>query len=232
MSHYTVGVIIPKEFKEEELRGAIEEALEPFDENLEVEEYIAYTKEDLECAYEEYSERIKNSERELVSYKEFSETYTSNGLDDEGNALSVYNPNSKWDWYSIGGRWNNGIETKSGKKVNYARIKDIKFKAELTEKELVEVKEHYSKLITEGDYYKPEYYQRRYPKVEAYIDSFNFSTYALLDAEGEWHEPGTMGWFGMSSADPEEQTKFQSEYMQLIGEQDPENWFVLVDCHI
>ena len=33
MSHYTVGVIIPKEFKEEELRGAVEGALEPFDEN-------------------------------------------------------------------------------------------------------------------------------------------------------------------------------------------------------
>ncbi|MBQ8997106.1 MAG: hypothetical protein IJ086_00270 [Clostridium sp.] len=232
MSHYTVGVIIPKEFKEEELRGAVEGALEPFDENLEVEEYVAYTKEEIECDYEQYAKRMIENKEEPVSYQEFAEDYTSRGLDDEGNALSIYNPDSKWDWYVIGGRWNNEIETKSGKKVNYARIKDIKFEVELTEEELAQAKEHYSKLISEGDYFKPEYYQRRYPKVEAYIDSFNFSTYALLDAEGEWHEPGTMGWFGMSSAGPEEQTKFQSEYMQLIQEQDPEDWFVLVDCHI
>lgn len=29
-----------------------------------------------------------------------------------GNLLSTYNPNSKWDWYSIGGRWRNVLLTK------------------------------------------------------------------------------------------------------------------------
>ena len=29
-----------------------------------------------------------------------------------GNHLTTYNPNSKWDWYSIGGRWRNLLLTK------------------------------------------------------------------------------------------------------------------------
>lgn len=232
MSHYTVGVIIPKEFKEEELRGAVEKALEPFDENLEVEEYVAYTKEQLEDIYRDYLKRMEENEKEPMSHREYTENYTSAGLDSEGNALSVYNPDSKWDWYVIGGRWDECMETKSGKKVNYARIKDIAFKKEFTDRELVEAEVKYSQLITKGDFYTPEYFQRKYPTLEAYLDSYNFSTYALLTSNGEWHEPGTMGWFGMSSAKPEDESKFQSEYMQLINECDPEDWLVVVDCHI
>ena len=29
-----------------------------------------------------------------------------------GNHLITYNPNSRWDWYSIGGRWRNSLLTK------------------------------------------------------------------------------------------------------------------------
>ena len=72
---------------------------------------------------------------------------------DEDGEETTYNPNSKWDWYSIGGRWNNNlivdknnndvyiggnlglgmsIETSVKdhpelKRVNGAKIKDIKF---------------------------------------------------------------------------------------------------------
>lgn len=30
------------------------------------------------------------------------------GFDEDGNLLSNYNPNSKWDWWCIGGRWSDG----------------------------------------------------------------------------------------------------------------------------
>lgn len=33
-------------------------------------------------------------------------------LTSNGNHLTTYNPNSKWDWYSIGGRWRNLLLTK------------------------------------------------------------------------------------------------------------------------
>ena len=35
-----------------------------------------------------------------------------NNMMKNGNELSTYNPNSKWDWYSVGGRWRNLLLTK------------------------------------------------------------------------------------------------------------------------
>lgn len=33
-------------------------------------------------------------------------------IDEDGNLLSSYNPDSKWDWYSIGGRWDGFLPLK------------------------------------------------------------------------------------------------------------------------
>ena len=37
----------------------------------------------------------------------------------------MYNPNSKWDHWSIGGRWNSCITKLNGKPTNQAYVKDI-----------------------------------------------------------------------------------------------------------
>lgn len=83
-----------------------------------------------------------------------------------GNELSTYNPNSRWDWYEIGGRWHNILLTKKENKdvidgraswgnldsnykkapegykwVDGARIKDIDFK------KAMEFKDTYNKAI-------------------------------------------------------------------------------------
>lgn len=86
-----------------------------------------------------------------------------------GNELSTYNPNSRWDWYDIGGRWRNLLLTKKDNKdvvaecslvdlmtqgknlskdapkgykwVDGARIKDIDFK------KAVEFRDTYNKAI-------------------------------------------------------------------------------------
>lgn len=36
-------------------------------------------------------------------------------LDEEDNLLSTYNPNAKWDWYCVGGRWNGFLVLKERK---------------------------------------------------------------------------------------------------------------------
>ncbi|MBQ3421439.1 MAG: hypothetical protein IJH34_07175 [Romboutsia sp.] len=236
MSHYSVAVIVPKSIDEKSLNEYVDKALEPFDENLQVEPYIAYTKNELKKKYEEYQQMVfKDKDNVLekdLSFEDFSNDYCGHGNDEEGNALSTYNPKSKWDWYEIGGRWNNMIETKSSKKVNYARIKDIAFSKKFNDLEKQKMKKDYKELIKEGDFYKPEYYQRRYPTLESYIESFDFSTYAILDKNGKWHESGQMGWFGISSSTPEEEENFYKSYMNLINLQDKNDWLVVVDCHI
>ncbi|OQB10497.1 MAG: hypothetical protein BWY21_00256 [Parcubacteria group bacterium ADurb.Bin216] len=44
---------------------------------------------------------------------------------DKTEGYSTYNPNSKWDWYSIGGRWDEKLVTKDGEQCNECPIPDI-----------------------------------------------------------------------------------------------------------
>ena len=51
---------------------------------------------------------------------------------DSGEVLKVVNrtnPNSKWDWYTVGGRWSNFLLRKDGQRVDAARKSDVDFAA-------------------------------------------------------------------------------------------------------
>lgn len=114
MSHYTVAVITDKLNK-------IGEMLAPFSENMEVEPYVDETKEAIINSAKERKERVlqrKEKGEELDKYDiEYLnantdeelyklQIYEDESYDKNGNHLTTYNPNSKWDWYEIGGRWN------------------------------------------------------------------------------------------------------------------------------
>lgn len=92
MSHYAV-LVLHKEDQD------IDTLLAPYDENLEVEPYLKLTNDEaIVKAKEEYD---NCTEQELIkNYAEdFGYILLSDGL------YSTYNPNSKWDWYQIGGRF-------------------------------------------------------------------------------------------------------------------------------
>lgn len=114
MSHYTVAVITDKLNK-------IGEMLAPYSENMEVEPYVDETKEAIINSAKERKERVlqrKEKGEELDKYDiEYLnantdeelyklQIYEDESYDKNGNHLTTYNPNSKWDWYKIGGRWN------------------------------------------------------------------------------------------------------------------------------
>ena len=114
MSHYTVAVITDKLNK-------IGEMLAPYSENMEVEPYVDETKEEIINSAKERKERVlqrKEKGEELDKYDiEYLnantdeelyklQIYEDESYDKNGNHLTTYNPNSKWDWYEIGGRWN------------------------------------------------------------------------------------------------------------------------------
>ena len=105
MSHYAV-LVLHKENQN------IDDLLKPYDENLKVAPYLRYPvneaikmiKED----YVPYVDSIKNySDEEL--FKWFAEQYSSYLVKEDG-IYSTYNPNSKWDWYEIGGRFSGKLE--------------------------------------------------------------------------------------------------------------------------
>ena len=105
MSHYAV-LVIHKEDQD------IEKLLAPYNENLEVEPYLKYKHDDaIEMIKEEYAsfnDFFKDySEEELLEW--FTREYSSYLLKN-GDIYTTYNPNSKWDWYSIGGRFDGKLD--------------------------------------------------------------------------------------------------------------------------
>ena len=235
--HYLVGVIT----KENPVTAPIflEKALEPYYEGLEIEPEIVWSKEEviknyLECMKEKNKEIDSSNEEDL--YEKAREYYDNEEYDEEGNMIAYYNPNSKWDWWTIGGRWSGGFFNGQ----DTIQLKDFpeNIDTSLPEEELIKLYpkeyEDYEKLTKKGtDYCKPEYYQKAYPDFATYlVKVIVATTYAVLDENGEWHEPGEMGWFS-SSATYEQQIEFNNNYYKnFIENKDKNLYFTLVDCHI
>lgn len=112
--------------------------LENYDESLEVDEYIVYTQEEaLKAAKEQHINSYKNALDLLKTSNlssEASDYYNqiiTKGpviteeqawkeiknwgyrIDEDKNILSSYNPDSKWDWYCMGGRWSGFLYLKA-----------------------------------------------------------------------------------------------------------------------
>lgn len=103
MSHFVVAVIT------EDIRE-LERLMEPYYEGREVEPYIDMTKQELIDEHKALMESIKTGENKYfverdkkenllgMTQEEFSKWYHGGTFDEEGNLITTYNPNSKWDW--------------------------------------------------------------------------------------------------------------------------------------
>lgn len=131
MSHYTVAVISKDPCE-------VEELLERYDESIKVEPYICSTREeiinrakdlklkwikdmhtyDAETLLAILTEDKYHYTRTLLAcetdedFLNYERDGCEDDFDDEGNEWSTYNPDSKWDWYSIGGRWSDSFYDK------------------------------------------------------------------------------------------------------------------------
>lgn len=117
------------------------------------------------------------------------------------------------------------------KRVNSAKVKDIRW--DLMQEEIKESIKPYEIYIKES-YYSEEYLKRKYPTEEEYIKNIvKFNTYAVLTPNGEWYEPGKMGYWGISSATPEQEREFESNYEEKFIKTANIEWnLTIVDCHI
>jgi hypothetical protein len=253
MSHSTVLVVVPAAAVEkaggpDNIDDALAEVLEPFDENKDTEQYIRKTKAELIADRRRYYERVRDQgiyaeyledpeayrkrcvERDnLAHFKHVSEVlpdifankltddawlyedateWDKDDLDSEGNLLSTYNPKSKWDWYAVGGRWDGCV-------MNWT-----------------EEIEHPEEKVTER--YTREAWTEKKGGVNHLqkkdLEKFS-GTFAFLDAAGQWHERGRMGWFGMVS-DEQDPNEWDAQLKQLVEDVADEDWLVVVDVHI
>lgn len=123
-----------------------------------------------------------------------------------GTYKSQYNPHSKWDWYSIGGRWTGYFKLKPGAT------------GELGE-------------LGVGDN-KPEYDAdiARVRDIDWKKMEQPTATFAVLH-DGEWYEKGDMGWWGMVSGEKSSED-WQAQFDKIISSLDSEDEVTVVDVHI
>lgn len=269
MSHSTVTVALPGHLPPEPeiIREALTAALEPFNENTEVERYVAATREQIIAKGREeiaefrdgrYAEYLKDPQAYREKFPHAAEAHFAyldgtgeNGgfpaklkwtdeqihadalryededdIGPDGEIYSTYNPQSKWDWYSIGGRWPEYWRVlPGGESVPVLTDKSWAFT---------------SPYVSESDAsYIREYNARPGPRADVVRKSdIDFTelgteapTFAFLTSAGVWNEKARMGWWGMTSDDKPEQD-WVMEYRVLTAAEPEDAWFVLVDVHI
>ncbi len=226
MSHFSVAVLSNHP-------NDVERLLEPFCERVEANSPYAVFHEDEECSYDE--------------------TVKAHGY--------WYNPNAKWDWYQIGGRFSSMLKllpNRSGNhgerswviegipftdgKCDQARIKDVDFSIDQSVYDKAarfwDVYVEGKPLKSEEDsnafysFYRKEYYIEQYKTKQTYATRVaSFGTWAMITPNGEWHESGSMGWWGANDATAESRETF-SDFLKKQLEENPDLWITIVDCHI
>jgi hypothetical protein len=229
MSHYTVTVVLPDAPKSpQHVDEMLNRILAPFDENMEVEPYKDYVSappanwrtiptNQIPWPYSvvrDHDRGIDLDDPEAVATwlnARYDGEEPRHSFDEQGlYQMSTYNPQSKWDWWVIGGRW-----------TGFYRLKD-------------DAKGITGQVGTFGDPAEPGCVDvaRKGDIVGPGIEERSLQTYAVIDGEGEWHAPGRMGWFGMSSEGDNDRDQFTKWFVKFWADLPDETWLAVVDMHI
>ena len=239
MSHYSILVL----HKEDQ---NIDTLLAPYDENLEVEPYLKLTFDEAIIKAKEIYDDDYYSEKELI--KNYAEDYGYILLDD--GLYSTYNPNSKWDWYQIGGRFDGELMLTDEGRLN--AIDEIKRKY-CTDIDIKNLREdfHYMRYVNvaplkyiqwfDGEkkdeyfFWNPDWYKRRYRDADTYIKTKEMITFfAVITPDGKWYAPSNMGWWDCTDGEPEDELKWDLEFYDRFIKPNIDSDLIctVVDCHI
>ena len=209
MSHFAVAVFTNE-------RTTVEELLEPYDEDLAVDKYLQYTKEQL----------IEDTRRELEEIR--TTTYAKYLEDPAAYLKKVCNGDVQNQHYQF-------ISSEFMRRYNETDEQILQRTLSDYDDDMEgESMAPYEKAVNDG-FYKSEYLKRMYPTKEVYEKiQTTFWTRAVITPDGEWHEIGEMGWFGCSSEEPEEIIKWvESYYDRFIAKAIKNDWDIhIIDCHI
>lgn len=233
MSHFCLGVICRNGTESD-----IAKLLAPF--SVEGDEFQKF-----HSITEEYKKKYEKSEfkEKRPTFDEYMEEYELEERDAKTNDYGYWsNPNGKWDWYEIGGRFRRTMPLKNGSKMATAKIKDINFDRddEVYEKEkrlwelVVEeqpLKEGEKELII---WYSKNFFTDNYESKYEYADrESRFKTFALLTPDGVWRERGKMLWFGVDARNKKSNSDFEEAFKEIVEDPKYQDFYlVLVDCHI
>lgn len=193
--------------------------------------------------------------KEIYStFEEFMEEYYGfQGRDEEMGAYGYwYNPDARWDWYQLGGRWRglllvkedvphlvgapgvfgDDLETREVpegyKWVDVAKIKDIEWDMmkKLAREEAIKNWDKVMQIEDESERKLQRFLHGIHDKdtKESFVErASRFATFAVLTPNGEWYEKE----YGYNEKEWDE-----TFFDEFIKDADPELYLAVVDCHI
>ena len=111
--------------------------LEPYDEQTEDEAYLEFVDctEDLKTEFEELPEvddkvydngtRRDKDRTHYPTLEQFADEWFGYQQNEDGRYGYTTNPNAKWDWYSVGNRWDGYLKGKNGQEYNRLKFDDV-----------------------------------------------------------------------------------------------------------
>jgi hypothetical protein len=155
-----------------------------------------------------------------------------------GRERTTANPQGFWDWWAVGGRWAGVLDPEydaSADPRNFStcwlcygtgeRDDELGRRARAADPS-------YGCNGCKGTGVSRNWHNADFPgdvkPVAQLPESLPF--YALVTPDGQWHQRGRMGWFGMSADDMDDAT--WDAYLRTEIAKHADAWAVVVDCHV
>lgn len=146
------------------------------------------------------------------------------------------NPNAKWDWWAVGGRWSGSLIKKDGEVVDsckkseldYGKVYEGRVQGGLNDYQNAVENPQLAEFIYRIDLSK-------YPTIESYEEYLRTTisgiprTFAIVDEHGNWYERGSMGWWGVVT---DENDNWDDVFDKWFTNLPSETVIIVVDCHI
>jgi len=205
----------------------------------------AYTDEEVAEAwaarYDDESEKLRVAKEPFGKRQTDARGKYSNP-DDPMTSLfewSTYNPQSKWDWYQVGGRWSGHFTSIStGSKCNVILAGDIDWDA-MKAAYMRELGSFYDQRAAEHPDAPIDWDTDDTPNTitrEAYIEKEAAEwwpgTSSIVDEDNGWTENGTLGWFGYRSESDMDKDAWRKYWMEYVAGLNASTVLVMVDYHI
>lgn len=196
--NFSCLVIMEKEEFKPNLQNKLKEIVNNYCSDKKVDPYIKFTKEELILKYQCYYHR---EYEEQLSFNDYIVNYCGFKLDEDGNALSTFNPNSKMDNYTLGGTFRGILVDKFGEspciapanEIDWDKTIEDSYRRALRDWKRIEKKQISSQIdlfdLKEDDCRNTYVYRQTYTFIDAIIDK-NGVYHSIEDCNNvdEWHK--------------------------------------------
>lgn len=136
----------------------------------------------------------------------------------DGSIYSTYNPNSKWDWWTVGGRWTEQFEKRQGETVA----------------DFIKAVESDQKSLKEGVRLRPELAEGEVDWEPDRKLPWWFPKNIVIQKEDdyEWVEQGSVGWFGTFDDGDNSEESWVEKTLEVLKTQDQNAKVFYIDFHI